>query len=106
MAQYDSAMTQPAVDIRALAQLSRLEVSDAELEKLEKEIPDILAFVETIQGAGGDLDAMPSAEHRNVMRDDVVVHEAGAHTETLISAAPQRSGDRIAVKQVVSRTRS
>ena len=44
-------MTDPAIDVRALAKLARLEVSDAELAKLEKEIPDILAFVETIKKA-------------------------------------------------------
>jgi len=33
------------VDIAALAKLARLEVSDAEMVKLETEIPAILAFV-------------------------------------------------------------
>jgi len=37
------------IDVRALASLARLEVSDEELAKLEKEIPEILKFVETIQ---------------------------------------------------------
>ena len=35
------------IDVAALAKLARLEVSAEELAKLEKEIPSILAFVET-----------------------------------------------------------
>ncbi len=90
------------VDVRALADLARLEVSDAELAKLEKEIPSILSFVETIQKVD-----ISKASHdtslRNVMRADEGAHESGKYTEALISAAPARAGDRIAVKQVVSR---
>ena len=58
-----------SVDIAALAKLARLEVSDAELKKLEKEIPDILHFVEQIQAAsvatGGEPQTPPL---HNVMR--------------------------------------
>jgi len=90
------------VDIAALAKLARLEVSEAEMAKLEKEIPDILHFVETIQKADtGKETNVPAL--RNVMRADENPIESGIHTETLLSAAPAREGDRIAVKQVISR---
>jgi len=90
------------IDVAALARLARLEVSDPELTKLEKEIPDILAFVETIQKA----DVGPEANAptlRNVMRADENPDEGGIYTEKLLEAAPAREGNRIAVKQVVSR---
>lgn len=95
-------MSNPKVDVAALAKLARLEVSDEELAKLEKEIPSILAFVETIQRAS------VGAEHkgeglRNVMRADENPHESGIYTEKLLNAAPVREGDRIAVKQVLTR---
>jgi aspartyl/glutamyl-tRNA(Asn/Gln) amidotransferase C subunit len=90
------------VDVAALAKLARLEVSEEELAKLEKEIPDILHFVETIQKANTDRGASASAL-RNVMRADEDPHEAGTYTERLLDAAPARSGNRVAVKQVVSR---
>lgn len=90
------------VDITALAKLARLDVSSEELAKLEKEIPAILAFVDTIQKAVADA---PKGEPtlQNVMRADENPHESGIHTEKLLSAAPAREGDRIAVKQVISR---
>lgn len=90
------------VDVRALASLARLEVSGDELAKLEKEIPDILKFVETIQTVAA---SAPAREPmlRNVMRADENPHEGGIYTEALLKASPARAGDRIAVKQVISR---
>lgn len=90
------------VDIQALAKLARMEVSSEELSKLEKEIPDILAFVKTIQSAAGEVTVGPSA-HRNVMRPDESPHKSGEYTERLLAEVPEREGDLVAVKQVISR---
>ena len=92
------------VDIAALAKLARLEVSEAEMMKLEKEIPDILHFVETIQKADTGKEIV-SPTLRNVMRADENPIESGTFTERLLSAAPAREGDRVAVKQVISRNK-
>lgn len=92
-----------AVNVRALANLARLEVSDEELGKLEKEIPAILAFVETIQKASTTDVPEGTPILKNVMRDDANPHKSGAHTEDLLAAAPTRKGDYVAVKQVISR---
>jgi aspartyl/glutamyl-tRNA(Asn/Gln) amidotransferase C subunit len=95
-------MSKPKIDVPALAKLARLEVSKDELLKLEREIPDILHFVETIQGADvSKVDSTPQL--RNVMRADENPIESGTFTEKLLDAAPARQGDRIAVKQVISR---
>ena len=96
---YYSAMT---VDVNALAKLARLEVSAEEAARLEKEIPDILKFVETIQKA--DVSGVSETKNlRNVMRADENPIESGTYTETLLKAAPAREGDRVSVKQVISR---
>lgn len=92
------------IDIKALAGLARLAVPEEELARLEKEIPDILAFVETIQEVRA-----PAGSHegavRNVMREDEHPHESGVYTERLLEAAPARVDERIAVKQVISRSK-
>lgn len=95
-------MSKDRIDIAALAKLARLEVSDVELKKLEKEIPDILHFVETIQKAKIGKEGSAPALH-NVVRSDENPHESGVYTEKLLEAAPARERDRIAVKQVISR---
>lgn len=95
-------MTDPRVDVRALAALARLAVGDEELAKLENEIPDILNFVETIQKADVPKE-MKVPDLRNVTRADENPHDSGTYTKRLLDAAPAREGDRIAVKQVISR---
>ena len=93
------------VDVVALAKLARLEVSEAELKKLEKEIPAILEFVDTIQKAKVGKEAKSPAL-RNVMRADEDPIESGTYTEKILAAAPARDGDRVAVKQVISRKKT
>jgi aspartyl/glutamyl-tRNA(Asn/Gln) amidotransferase C subunit len=93
------------VDIGALAKLARLDIGAKEQASLQKEIPDILKFVEAIQGA--DISGVEEvATLHNVMREDSDPHEGGIYTEALLSQAPVREGDRVAVKQVVSRKKS
>ena len=90
------------VDIRALATLARVDISDAEVAKLETEIPNILKFVETIQKV--DISNVTAdTSQRNVLREDVNPHETGRYTDILLKAAPTREGNRIAVKQVITR---
>lgn len=91
------------VNIRALAQLARLEISDADVASLEQELPGILSFVETIRNANVSAETKGTGL-RNVLRADENPHEGRAFTEKLLNAAPVREGDKIVVKQVVSRT--
>ncbi|MBI4093672.1 aspartyl/glutamyl-tRNA amidotransferase subunit C [Candidatus Kaiserbacteria bacterium] len=99
-------MSKPHVDVAALASLARLEVSEEELARLEKEIPSILAFVETIQKATATAHPSTNVGLKNVMRADENPHESGIYTEKLLSAAPAREGNRVAVKQVLSRRKA
>ena len=92
-----------SVDIRALAKLARLEISDEEVAKLEREIPPILSFVETIQRASGDVLKKGDPALRNVMRDDDHPDESGVYTEDLLADAPTKKDNQIVVKQVISR---
>ncbi|HWO07324.1 MAG TPA: Asp-tRNA(Asn)/Glu-tRNA(Gln) amidotransferase subunit GatC [Candidatus Paceibacterota bacterium] len=94
-------MTQK-VDVAALAKLARLDVSDDELARLEKELPAILDFVEQIQTVSADV-PRSDPEHRNVMRDDGNPHESGLFTDDLLQAAPATKGSHVVVKQVLSK---
>jgi len=92
-------MTQK-IDIRALANLARMEVSDEEVAKLEKELPNILAFVEQIQKASSEAPAEEHS-HRNIMREDTNPHEGGLYTKALLDAAPAQEKDQVKVMQVL-----
>jgi aspartyl-tRNA(Asn)/glutamyl-tRNA(Gln) amidotransferase subunit C len=93
--------TQPVVDVRALAELARLAVTESELAKLQAEIPGILGFVETIQKVVADVPKAQVPPLHNVMRDDINPTPSGTYTEVLLAAAPTRQGNRVAVKQVL-----
>jgi aspartyl/glutamyl-tRNA(Asn/Gln) amidotransferase C subunit len=92
------------VDIAALAKLARLEVSAEEMARLGTQLPEILAFVDTIQKANVGKEVNAPAL-RNVMRADNNAIETGTYTKKILDAAPARDGDRIAVKQVISRNK-
>lgn len=95
-------MTNPNVDVAALAKLARLEVSAEELAKLQGELPGILAFVQSIQEVSHDAPT-ETPMLRNVMREDAAPHESGLYTTELLDAAPAHKGGQIVVMQVVSR---
>ena len=95
-------MNSPEINVRALAALARIEMPEDELKKLEKELPEILAFVETIQGADvSEIERNPAL--RNVMREDGEPHESGIYTEKILAQAPAQKDERLVVKQVISR---
>lgn len=89
-------------DVKKLAGLARLEVSEGEVEKFAKEFDAILAYVgniETLVVAGAKNTHPPV---RNVMRKDEHPHENGVHTKKLVAQFPEKDGDYLRVKQIIS----
>ena len=88
-----------------LAKLARIEMGEAEAEKLSREFDAILGYVSEVK-------SMPMANDRhqnilenvgvlNVMREDGEPHESGLYTEELLALAPQREGGHIKVKKML-----
>lgn len=89
-------------EIKNLATLARIDLSEEEIASLGVDMEKILAFVGQIQEA--DMDT--KAESRvgavyNVFREDANPHESGIYTEALLSAAPDREGDFVKVKKIL-----
>ena len=89
------------VDIQHLARLARIAVSDEELARLEKEIPEILNFVEQIKQAGGGV-RKEAGKHYNILREDVDPHEAGEFTKEILDAMPDTKGNYLKVRKIIS----
>jgi aspartyl-tRNA(Asn)/glutamyl-tRNA(Gln) amidotransferase subunit C len=88
-------------DIKKLAKLSRMEVSDEEIESLKSQADSILGYVGKIQGISAEADiGLPSL--RNVFREDAATHAANEYTEAILSEAPSREGGYIKVKKILS----
>ena len=90
-------------DVKKLAELSRLALSDGEVEKLRGEIESILEYVAVIQKVPlpEGVAASPHLELQNVMRDDVDPHEGGLYTKDIVDQFPDKSGDYLRVKKIL-----
>ena len=88
-------------EVAHLARLSRIEMTDAELDHLASEMGLILDSVSKVQGVA-DQDIPPTSHAiamQNVMRADVVV--PSLTTEATLSGAPAREEDRFKVPQIL-----
>ncbi|PCI89953.1 hypothetical protein COB18_02410 [Candidatus Kaiserbacteria bacterium] len=89
------------VDVAKLANLTRMAVSDEEMKDLEREIPEILAFIDQITQAGGEVIKEPG-EHYNIMRKDENPHESGEHTDELLAAMPDTKNGYLRVRKIIT----
>ena len=89
------------IDIAALAKLARLEVSDEELKKLEKEIPEILAFVDKLKEV--NVDGVEPTSHplalKNVFREDTVAPSLAI--EEFLKKSPKAHGRFFEVPKII-----
>jgi aspartyl-tRNA(Asn)/glutamyl-tRNA(Gln) amidotransferase subunit C len=90
-------------DILKLAQLSRLHLSDEEIEKFQKEMEAILGYVEQLQqvDAEGVEPTYQVTGLTNVMRPDEVV-DYGPKPEDLLKNAPSTEDGLIKVKRMLT----
>ena len=87
-----------------LARLARIEMNEAEAEKLSKEFGAILNYVSEVKKVSTTDNRQPTTDNypiRNVMREDGKPHEPGIYTEKILSQAPSREGNYLKVKKIL-----
>lgn len=92
-------------EIENLAALARIELGDEEKKKLQKDVGAILEYVSQIKEVSASVRGTPRVSPVapvTVMREDRSPHESGAHTEKLLAAAPEREGNYVKVKKILS----
>lgn len=93
-------------EVLKLANLSRLELTDQELEQYSQEMSSILGFVETINSALSDSDdsmnIIESAGERNIFREDTNSDETGKNTKDILACAPDVKDDFIKVQKILN----
>lgn len=89
------------MNVRRIAGLAKLTLTAEEETRMSADMAEILAFARQLQSI--DLDGVPPAQHvleqRNVLREDEV--RPSMPCETVLSAAPAREEDYIAVPRAV-----
>ena len=88
-------------EVAHLARLSRLALSDAELDEFAGQLDAILGHVKAVtEVAAKDVPATAHpAATANVWREDVI--EPGLTVQQALSGAPDADGDRFAVPQIL-----
>src|SRR5687768_1839336 len=90
-------------DVLKLARLARLQLSDEEISRFEKEITSILEYVELLQDL--DVSGLEPTQQvtglKSVMRDDTV-KDYGASPEDLLKNAPAKENGHIKVKRMLT----
>jgi aspartyl-tRNA(Asn)/glutamyl-tRNA(Gln) amidotransferase subunit C len=87
-------------EIVKLANLSRLSLTEDEISRMQKDMGNILAYVDKLKSAKGVDHGPVMSANKNVLRDDTNAHEGGVYTEKLVHLAPNhvKNNDGLYVK--------
>lgn len=100
---YNRYMTQISRDdVQHLAQLSSLQLTDAETDSLQQDITNILGYVEQL-GALDTAGVEPTyqvTDLENVWRDDAVI-DNGVSREQLLALSPESAENQVKVPKVL-----
>lgn len=94
-------------DIKKLADLARIDMSEEEMKGIAKDFDPILAYVGQVQEALKLSESMSQDKKpedyflHNIMRDDVVTNTRGEYTEKIESEMPNAQDGFIKVKQIL-----
>ena len=93
-------------DIAHLGTLSRIELSEVELQTLEGELSSIVSYVSVISDiASDDVDMTPQLGARhNILRPDVVTNEPNEYTADMLAEMPATDGRYMKVKKILGGT--
>lgn len=91
-----------AEEVKKLAALARVEVEPGELERFTKEFEAILSYVSQLDALDLPKDLATAPRLRNVLREDADPTPPGTWTKKLVALFPEKEGDYLAVKQIIS----
>ncbi len=92
-------------DIKSLAELARLELSEEETASLQKDISNILEYVGQVSAVSADMEVIVPANH-NAMREDTPRTEGdpmAGKREAVLVALPKREGDYNVVRKIIQK---
>jgi aspartyl-tRNA(Asn)/glutamyl-tRNA(Gln) amidotransferase subunit C len=95
-------LSSDTIDVRYVAKLARIALTDEEVDRFGAQLGDLLMHVDALSRL--DVSAVAATaqvvESRNVQRDDVPA--PCLDRETVLSQAPQRQGDFFRVPRIIA----
>lgn len=90
-------------EIKHLASLSRIRITDGEAQALKHDIDAVLAYVSVVSEiTSTDSDTPNVGARSNVFRKDEVTNTPGSYSAALLAEAPAREGDYLKVKKILN----
>lgn len=87
-------------EIKNLANLARIEITDSEADSLTLELDSILDYVGQIKNAFTTAD-LETPAIKNVLREDLPTNSDFEYTEDILKNAPAREGNYLRVKKIL-----
>ncbi len=87
-------------EVKNLANLARIQITEEEVEGLTKELHSILDYIGQIKDAKADEESI-NPVLKNVMREDVPLNSDDEYTEDILNNAPNREKRYISVKKIL-----
>ena len=88
-------------EIKKLATLARIDMSEEEMKEIAHDFDSILAYVGQVQEVAGKITAEQVHTLTNVMRSDTVTNTPGEYTEKIITEMPHTENGYLKVKKVL-----
>src|SRR3989338_1753860 len=94
-------------EIKKLANLARIDMTDEEMEGIAHDFDAILAYVSQVQEVSklNNIQSLHDNPNnyflQNVMREDVVTNKRGEYTEKILANAPDVQDGFLKVKQIM-----
>jgi len=91
-------------DIKKLAELARLDMTDEEMLGMAHDFDSILGYVGQIQEVSGSLNEDKRSDEfitHNIMREDVVSNSGGEYRDDIVKQFPEKQDGYLKVKQIL-----
>ena len=94
-------------DVKKLADLARIDISEEEMGEIAKDFDSILAYVGQVQEVSKLKNIESLHENpdnyflQNVMREDVATNKRGEYTDRILADAPDTQDGYLKVKQIL-----
>jgi aspartyl-tRNA(Asn)/glutamyl-tRNA(Gln) amidotransferase subunit C len=89
------------IDIKYVANLARIRLTDKEIERFSKQLKDVLKYIDKLKEL--DITNIQPTSHvlplKNIFREDVV--KSSLNSEEVLKNAPQRKGNFFKVPKVL-----
>ena len=92
-------------EVRKLATLARIDMSEEEMNEVAKDFDSILAYVGQVQEVSGEASENKKSKEdyfmRNVMREDAVTNNGRENTDKILANAPEVEDGFIKVRKIM-----